>query len=202
MTLATLIDFSDFGDLVESAFQSETPRVSSSESDLGAPLQHFADAQAMVAKARQLAETGAHNYAFGLWYPSMKGLVYERRVVLDPPREGHDFRHSLSGWGLVHLHLYFTTGKTLQCRVVVNSEARAQAREARYPELGPVSDWDWRVVETLAFRLTRKLASMGRTAPVIQPETAAAPMPQPEPEPADPPAKPSRPSPWGQGRRR
>lgn len=207
MTLATLIDFSDFGVLIESAFQqSETPQVSSSESELGASLQHFADAQAVVAKARQVAETGAHDYAFGLWYPSMKGLVYERRVVLDPPREGHAFRHSLSGWGIVHLHLYFTTGKTLQCRVVVNSEARAKAREARYPELGPVSDWNWRVVEAQAFRLTRKLASMGRTAPVAQleaPAAAEAEVTAPaNPVAADTPAQPARASPWGQGRRR
>lgn len=191
MTLATLIDFSDFGALAESAFQSETPTVCSSESGLGEPLQYFADVDAMLAKARQCRETGVHNYAFGLWYPSMKGRVFERRVTLDPPREGKDFRHSFSGWGIVHLHLYFTTGEKLQCRVAVNSEARALAREPRYPELGPVSDWDWRVVETQAFRLTRKLASMGRTAPVIQPDTTT-----PKP------AAPARLSPWERGRGR
>ena len=173
MTLATLISLSDFGVLVDSAYQAETPQVASSESDLGEPLQHFASQAEILAKAAQCVDAGVHNYAFGFWYPSMKGQVLERKVELDPPREGKTFRYSLSGWGLIHLHLYVTAPKTLQCRVAVNSETRARQREARYPELGPVSDWDWRVVESYAFRLSRKLASMGKTAPVIPPSAEA-----------------------------
>lgn len=169
MTLATVIDFSQLGVLVESAFRSETPTVSSSESELGEPLQRFASPAEILAKAAACMEGGVGNYAFGLWYPSMKGRVVERRVELDPPRDGKTFRYSLSGWGLVHLHLYFTPPHTLQCRVAVNSQARAQSRQGRYPELGATSEWDWRVVETYAFRLSRSLAAMGPTAPVIQP---------------------------------
>jgi hypothetical protein len=89
-------------------------------------------------------------------------------VELDPPRDGKTFRHSYAGWGIVHVHLYFTPPSTLQCRVVVNSEARAASRQHRYPELGPAADWDWRAIEAYAFRLTRALAAMGRTAPVVQ----------------------------------
>lgn len=174
MTLATIISFSDFGILVESAFQAETPVVSSSESDLGEPLQHFANPAEIQAKAAACAQAGIHNYAFGLWYPSMKGPVHERKVLLDPPREGKTFRHSLAGWGIIHLHLYFTPHNGLQCRVLVNSKDRAMSRQERHPELGPVSDWDWGVVEAYAFRLSRRLASMGPTAPVAQPSPADA----------------------------
>ncbi len=168
MTLATIISFSDFGALVEGAFQPEIPMVSSSESDLGEPLQRFANPEEILAKAASCAKAGIHSYAFGLWYPSMKGRVIERQIVLDPPREGKSFRYSLSGWGIIHLHLYFTSPNTLQCRVAVNSEARAKSRQSRYPDMGAVSEWDWRVVETYAFRLSRRLASMGRIAPVVQ----------------------------------
>lgn len=171
MTLATLLSISDFGDLVESAFQAETPTVSSSESDLGEPLERFATPAEIQAKASQCGREGIPHYSFALWYPSMKGSPLERRVEFDPPRDGHSFRHSVSGWGLIHLHLYFTPPKTFQCRIVVNSEARAKAREARYPELGAVADWDWRVIDTYAFRLSRRLAAMGRTAPVVQPSS-------------------------------
>ncbi|MCK4840643.1 MAG: hypothetical protein KAT04_02030 [Methylococcales bacterium] len=167
MTIATLISISDFGALVEDAFHPETPVVSSSESELGQPLQHFATPVEILAKAKHCIEAGIHNYAFGLWYPSMKGGVLERKVVLDPPREGESFRYSMSGWGIIYLHLYVTPPNTLQCRVAVNSEARARSREGRYPEMGATSEWDWRVVETYAFRLTRRLASMGRTVPVV-----------------------------------
>lgn len=183
MTLATLISLSDFNALVESAFQPETPRVSSSESELGQGLEHFATATEVQAKAAQCVKAGVRNYAFGFWYPSMKGAVLDREVVLDPPREGHAFRHSMSGWGIIHLHLYVTPPHTLQCRVVVNSEARALARQDRYPELGPPSAWDWRVIESYAFRLSRKLAAMGQTAPVVQP--SAAPLARPSPWPSD-----------------
>lgn len=171
MTLATVIDLSQFGVLVEGAFRAETPVVSSSESDLGEPLQRFATPTEIQAKAIECAEAGLHNYAFALWYPSMKGRVLERRVTLDPPRQGKDFRYSLSGWGVIHLHLYFTAPRKIQCRVAVNSEARAKARQDRHPELGPTSDWEWRVVDTYAFWLSRSLAAMGPTAPVIQRST-------------------------------
>jgi hypothetical protein len=167
MTLATIIDLASFGTLVEDAFQAETPVVSSSESDLGESLERFTTPAEIQAKAASCAAAGVHNYAFGLWYPSMKGRVLERRVALDPPRDGKTFRHSLAGWGIIHLHLYFTPPRTLQCRVVVNSEARAKSREDRYPELGAASEWDWRIVETYAFRFSRRLATMGRAAPVV-----------------------------------
>ncbi len=169
MTLATVISFSDFGALVEGAFYPEIPLVASSESELGEPLQRFENPSAILAKAAQCIETRTHNYAFGFWYPSMKGQMLERQVALDPPRQGKSFRYSLSGWGIIHLHLYASSPGTLQCRVSVNSEARAQSRESRYPELGPTADWDWRVIETYAFRLSRRLASMGHTAPVVLP---------------------------------
>ena len=203
MTLATLISLSDFNALVESAFEAETPVVSSSESELGESLQRFATLEAIQAKAAQCVQAGIHNYAFGLWYPSMKGQMSERKVEFDPPRDGHAFRYSLSGWGIIHLHLYVTPPNTLQCRVAVNSEARAASRAARYPELGAVSDWDWRVVEAYAFRLNRRLAAMGKTAPVVQPTTgeqlasASEPAPAPEVE-DDTPAS----GPWARARKR
>lgn len=185
MTLATLLTPADFGTLVDEAFASETPLVSSSESALGQDLEHFTSAAAIKDKVAQCAAAGLHDYAFAFWYPAMKGLRIERRVDLDPPRDGHRFRHSLGGWGLIHLHLYFGAGGRLQCRVAVNSQTRALTREARYPELGPVADWDWRVVETTAFRLSRRLAAMGPTEPVNPTATAeAAPAPRPSPRPA------------------
>lgn len=169
MTLATILTLSDFGVLAESAFQAETPLVASSESDLGEPLERFVTAEDIRVKAAQCIKAGIRNYSFALWYPSMKGQALERQIALDPPREGKSFRHSLTGWGVIHLRIYYTPPGTFQCRIVVNSEARAKAREDRYPELGATAVWDWRVVDTYAFRLSRTLASMGRTAPVIQP---------------------------------
>ncbi|MGJ8669014.1 MAG: hypothetical protein ACSHXK_05955 [Oceanococcus sp.] len=170
MTLATIISLSDFDTLIEGAFQAETPQVSSSESDLGQALQRFATLDEIKAKAAQCYKAGTYNYAFGLWYPSMKGKTIERKVSFDPPRDGHTFRYSLSGWGIIHLHLYATRPKSLQCRIAVNSEGRARSRQERFPELGAASDWDWPVVEKYAFRLSRSLAAMGRTAPVVAPK--------------------------------
>lgn len=169
MTLATIITVNDFESLVEGAFYPEAPTVSSSESDLGQPLERFSTAAEITAKAAACLEEGIYNYSFGLWYPSMKGRVNDRKVMLDPPREGHSFRYSLSGWGIIHLQIYVTPPKILQCRVLVNSQTRAQSREKRHPDLGPASDWDWQAVETYAFRLSRRLASMGRTVPVAKP---------------------------------
>ena len=170
MTLATIITVSDFGVLAAGAYQAESPVVTACESELEESLQHFTSAAEIQAKAVLCADTGIRNYAFGFWYPSMKGQVLERKLRFDPPRNGKSFRYSLSGWGIIRLHIYCTPPNTFQCRVAVNSESRARSRERRYPELGAASDWDWRAVETYAFRLSRRLASMGRTAPVVQVE--------------------------------
>jgi hypothetical protein len=174
VTLATIITISDFETLVEGAFQPEVPVIASSESDLGEPLEYFTSVEDIRAKAASCLKNGVYHYAFGLWYPSMKGSVIERKITLDPPREGKSFRYSMSGWGIIHLHLYVTPPNTLQCRVLVNSEARAQSRQNRHPELGAASDWSWRAVETYAFRLSRRLASMGRTVPVVPQSTSYA----------------------------
>lgn len=168
VTLATVISASGFGVLVKEAFHPECPLVSSSESDLGEPLQRFSTPEQIQAKVQECMDAGLHHYAFALWFPSMKGRVLERTITLDPPREGKTFRHSLGGWGIIHLHLYFTPPNTLQCRVAVNSRDRAASKQDRYPELGPATDWDWTVVEAKAFRISRRLASMGRTVPVVQ----------------------------------
>ena len=168
MTLATIISLDNFNELVEGAFQPEAPKVSSSESDLGEPLLHFSSPEEIRAKVASCVKAGVHSYAFALWYPSMKGRLLERKVTLDPPREGKSFRYSLSGWGIIQLHLYFTAPDKLQCRVAVNSQTRAESRQSRFPDLGAASEWDWAVVETCAFRLSRKLASMGSVAPVVQ----------------------------------
>ncbi len=172
MTLATIISFSDLSTLLEATFESETPVAASSESALGEPLEYFSCPEEMRKKALFCAKSGMHSYAFGLCYPSMRGRVIERKISLDPPREGKSFRYSMSGWGIVHLHLYFTQANSLQARIVVNSQARAQSRQARYPDMGAASEWDWCVVETYAFRLSRRLAAMGRVAPVIQPSVS------------------------------
>src|SRR3546814_16349619 len=65
-------------------------------SDLGEPLQHFADAGAIKARAAQCVADGTHNYAFALHYPSTGRTVIERRISFDPPRDGHTFRYSWS----------------------------------------------------------------------------------------------------------
>src|SRR3546814_19939301 len=96
MPLATFIKLSNFDELVDAAFMPEAPNVASSESDLGEPLQHFADAGAIKARAAQCVADGTHNYAFALHYPSTGRTVIERRISFDPPRAGHTFRYSWS----------------------------------------------------------------------------------------------------------
>ncbi|NKF21348.1 hypothetical protein [Solimonas marina] len=168
MTLATFISPADFDLLVDAAYHPEAPTVTSSESAPGAALTHFADADAVKAQAAHCHAAGdVDHYAFGLWYRGAGGTVLERRIDFDPPRDGHRFGHSLAGWGLIHLHLYWTAD-TLQCRVVAHARAAAEKRQARYPELGAIDDWNWPQIESTTFRLQRRLASMGRTGPVIR----------------------------------
>jgi len=169
VTLATTLSLQDFSALADSAFKPEAPIVRAAESDGDEPLAQYADTAAMVERVRRCISERRHNFAFALWYPAMKGLVVERRIEFDPPRDGITHRDTVSGWGLIHLHVYASVPGNLQCRISVNSEQRARNRQAKYPELGPVDDWDWRFVQRQAYNLTQRLSTMGFTGPVIQP---------------------------------
>jgi hypothetical protein len=96
-----------------------------------------------------------------LYPPNASGKFVKHRIALDSRRcKGATFRYESSGWGLIQLYLQSPIKRTGKQWLEAshtnhNSERRARAWESTYPELGPVSAWNWPVVTSFSRRLNR-----------------------------------------------
>jgi len=100
-------------------------------------------------------------------YPNdADGKFVRRLITLDSKRcKGATFRYTAEGWGLIQLYLespikrsgkqWMETSHTNH-----NSEKRAMAWESTYPDLGRVSDWNWKAVTSFSRRLNRYIQSL------------------------------------------
>lgn len=112
--------------------------------------------------------------------PASAGRLVMERIALDPAKcGGATFRYVASGWGMIQLQL----GGMSSQRIVMshtnhNSKRRARAWEPTCADaLGPVSDWDWTLVERTSRRINaqiRKLASEKIGSRPILPAAATA----------------------------
>ena len=87
-----------------------------------------------------------------LWAPALGSEPRIKRTAVFVP--GHTFRHDVEGWGLMQLLFGQVTETQMRPgRLSNNSEKRSLKWEPLYPELGPVSAWDWKAVERLSRRI-------------------------------------------------
>jgi hypothetical protein len=104
-----------------------------------------------------------------------RGQVKIEKVTLKPEKcGGHTFRYKASGWGLIQLYLGgVSSAGIVHSHTDHNSEKRAKAWEATYPEMGPASNWDWKAITLFSSRLNRiirnKLAVTKEGARVVLP---------------------------------
>ena len=96
---------------------------------------------------------------FELWSPLFNGKYFFRRINLDPRRcSGHTFRYSTDGWGLIQLYFGGLENNILSySHIGHQSEKRASAWESLHPEMGKVSDWNWKEVESISRKLKYQL---------------------------------------------
>ncbi len=89
---------------------------------------------------------------FQLWTPRFKGDLIFRKVDLDPKRcNGHTFRYSTDGWGLIQLYFGGVKNNELnRSHIGHQSQKRAMTWEINNQGLGQVSKWDWAEVEKVA----------------------------------------------------
>jgi hypothetical protein len=90
-------------------------------------------------------------------YPDMAGRVASTRVALDAAKcDGHTHRYRTDGWGLIWVYLQLGS-RTPESFISANSEKRADAWAATYPELDPPATWAWPAVTRHLRRLRRAL---------------------------------------------
>ncbi|MBB5204987.1 hypothetical protein HNQ51_002306 [Inhella inkyongensis] len=85
------------------------------------------------------------------------GPITIERFALNPRAcNGKAFRYRANGWGLIQLQLGGIGPKGLVAsHTNHNSVARALSWESTYPELGPVSTWNWSAVQAASNKLNR-----------------------------------------------
>ncbi len=109
---------------------------------------------------------------FQLWTPRHKGKPLFRKIDLDPKNcNGHTFRYSTDGWGLIHLYFGGLENNELnQSHIGHFNEKEALKWEGTNKVNGLVSLWDWAEIQSTSRKLkyqihnrlaTRKIGSFG-----------------------------------------
>ena len=129
------------------------------------PTRKFEDRNALIDDLSYHPGQEAALHSYAIYYPEAKGHTYEKRITLKPEScNGHTFRFSQEGWGLIHLQCDFRSYPKIECRIAVNSEARAANWHDTYPDYRSPNLWNWDVINKKAGRLVRLLRKHGKQA--------------------------------------
>ncbi|UYN87567.1 MAG: hypothetical protein KIT51_05000 [Cyclobacteriaceae bacterium] len=109
-----------------------------------------------------LESGGQFATTFQLWTPRFKGDLNFRKVDLDPKHcNGHTFRYSTDGWGLIQLYFGGLKNNELnRSHIGHQSEKRALTWETNNKEMGRVNKWDWKEVEQTGRKLKYQINKM------------------------------------------
>ena len=145
-------------DAIAKAIFSEGPSVVvEAYSAFGQDLRAFQSAEELCAYAVARRSSTDGSVQVAVHYPDMAGDVTQSYVPLDPLKcGGHNYRYRVDGWGLVWVYLQLRP-PGLTSFISANSEKRAVAWAAEFPELEPPSIWDWSAVARHLRRLRRAL---------------------------------------------
>jgi hypothetical protein len=86
---------------------------------------------------------------FQLWSPRHKGGLVSRKIDLDPKRcNGHTFRYSTDGWGMIQLYFGGVKNNILSLSHIGHFNEKGAAKwEGTNKFNGSVKDWDWKEVQ-------------------------------------------------------
>lgn len=143
---------SDIRQLAEFLFANDW-RVYKSYSPFGEELTEFSSSDELLLNYHILpVHNAAHTMYLQVWHPSCKGKLYLERINLDPKTcQGHTFRYSIGGWGMMQLYLggECKEGAIKPSHFGHRSEKGARKWEGITLEYGLVDDWDWTAVEKM-----------------------------------------------------
>jgi hypothetical protein len=117
-----------------------------------------------VLKQYNFCNSNQTSETFQLWTPRFEGDLVIRKVELNPKYcEGHTFRYSTEGWGLIQLYFGVRKNKKLKfSHIGHQSEKRALLWQDTINNLGEVKKWNWKEVETtsrkLKYQISKKMS--------------------------------------------
>ena len=161
MPLGTLIPFESVPRMLEQVFEPSIVDVYTSDSKFGQLTKKFISAFECIEHFKAQISDGSNFVGFAIHYPDTNGYVEDRRMNLDSAKcDGHSFRYSIGGWGVINLQFHIASSGEVGCNVDVNSEKRAKSWIATYPEFKAPELWNWKAVEKHARRLKRCLQKL------------------------------------------
>ena len=117
-----------------------------------------------ITSSFDLKNEKSHAIHFQLWSPQFKGDPIFNRVELNPKHcEGHSFRFSTEGWGLIQLYLGGIKGPYLKHSHIGHFNQKGALKWEGVNHLnGKVDLWDWKAIkktsDRLKYMLDKKLA--------------------------------------------
>ena len=175
MPAALAISIDDVPRMFEAVFAPGQAAVFTSDSEPGTETHAFASPAELATHFSSCIHSGKTYIAYAVHYPDTGGFVEDRRVSLNPQKcNGHTFRYSVGGWGVIHVQFHISKSSQVTCSVSVNSRARATAWFDTYPELKNPDLWHWPMVEKHARRLLRRLKDLAQqNIPADRPRTGS-----------------------------
>lgn len=159
------VSFDQLRELVSAIYNQGEVVVKQAYSDFDCSTRAFADAKALIEDMRYQPGQRVALFTYGIYYPAAEGHVYEKRVTLKPEScDGHTFRFTQEGWGLIHFWVSFRDFPAIECSISVNSPIRAMTWFDTYPDHRHPELWGWDVIKTKAGRLVRLLRKYGKAA--------------------------------------
>lgn len=158
--------YADKGDKIEilNFIFSETDlQVFDKDSAFGQEINQYKSTESIVSKF-DLEKGGQFAVTFQLWSPRFIGDINFRRVNLNPKYcNGHTFRYSTEGWGMIQLYFGGLNNNELnRSHIGHQSEKRALTWETNHKDMGLVNKWDWKEVEQtgrkLKYHINNKMA--------------------------------------------
>lgn len=145
------------GTLSAAIFRAHEPSVVEAYSAFDSELRAFRSPEELaeyLQAQRKLPEQSAH---LAVYYPDMGGRLTYSRLRLEPEQcQGHTYRYSAAGWGLIWVHLDWRQSAAGSF-ISANSKKRATAWAHNSPELGAPEQWNWEAVGRHLRRLRRVL---------------------------------------------
>ena len=162
MQTTRIIKEQDVSEVLMSVYKEGEPIAYQADSAFGEELNTFNTKEELSLEIQRLLDSNDPFFQFAFYYPESEGFVEKQRVSLNPEKcNGHTFRFSIKGWGLIYLQFH-RKHQGIECRATVNTEKRANEWADTYADLKEPSLWQWKVVERNARRVIRTINKLAQ----------------------------------------
>jgi hypothetical protein len=165
MTFDFYADYNDKIAILEFIFNNTDHQVFDLGSAYGKEIKKYGSTDEIVS-ILNLIDGNKFAVTFELWTPRHKGKPLFRKINLDPDKSnGHTFRYSTDGWGMIQLYFGGIKNDTLHLSHLGHfTEKGAMKWEGTNTFNGSVRDWSWKEIETTS----KKIKQFIKTNLVVQ----------------------------------